>query len=90
MISQDFGAQQAGTYAAPIGNGTVAVPLYRKWNVVTVDVGPYRYQWQEKGNNYVILTVNDDVSFYRDGDWFVAVDTKNKKHKFSVISATKQ
>ena len=68
----------------------MAVPLYRKWNVVTVDVGPYRYQWQEQGKNYVILTVNDDVLFYRDGNWFIVVDNKNKKHKFSLISAAKR
>jgi len=90
VISQNLGSAAAGTYSAPIGDATVAVPLYRQWNVVVVETEQYRYEWQEQSERKVILTVNDYVRFYRDGNWFIVMDSKNKKHKFALTSATKK
>jgi len=91
VISQNLGSERAGAYAAPIGNGAVAIPLYRQWNSVAVETDQYIYQWQEaRGSRPVILPVNDKIMFYRDGDWFVVLDSKNKKHKFGLVGAIKK
>jgi hypothetical protein len=85
VISQDLGSDKSGTYLAPIGTAVVAVPIYNSWNRVTVETADYIYQWSESGNQKIILPVNGEVRFYRDGDWFIVLDSKNKKHKFSII-----
>jgi len=68
VISQNLSSEKAGAYAAPLGSGTVAVPLYRRWNVVIVETEQYRYEWQEQGRTPIILNVNEDVQFHRDGN----------------------
>lgn len=91
VISQNTGAEQVGAYAAPIGGGTFAVPLYRRWNVATVDVGQYICQWQEQTTrSNLILVANESFHFYRDGNWFIVRDVGGKAHKFGLISMTKK
>lgn len=90
VVSQNLGSERAGAYAAPMGGGAVAVPLYRRWNVVVVETEQFRYEWQERGRTAIILTVNDNVRFYRDGNWFVVLDSNNKKHKFALTSSIKK
>lgn len=34
--------------------------------------------------------VNDEVKFYRDGRWFVVLDSQKTKHKFALIGAAKK
>ena len=88
VISQELNSSQAGTYAAPIGTATVAVPIYRRSNIVTVETDAYRLEWIEKGNKPVILPVNGSIEFYRDGDWFIVLDSKRNKHKFGLVGMT--
>jgi len=88
VISQDQGSSAAGAYAAPLGNGTIAVPLYRNWNRVVVETDRYVYQWNEVGRTKIILPVNGEVAFYREGDWFIIMDSNNKKHKFGLVGMT--
>ena len=88
VISQDQGSSRAGAYAAPLGTGAIAVPLYRNWNRVVVETDGYIYQWNEVGRARIILPVNGDVAFYREGDWFIIIDSKNKKHKFGLVGMT--
>jgi len=90
VISQNMGSQRAGAYATPLGTGAIAVPLYRRWNVVVVETDQYKYQWQEQGRNLIVLNVNEDVHFYRDGNWFIVLDSKNKKHKFALTSSARK
>lgn len=90
VISQDLNSEQAGTYAAPMGNGRVAVPLYRRSNIVVVETEQYRLQWAEIGRNAIILPVNDTIQFYRDGNWFIVLDAKHKKHKFTLTGQVKK
>lgn len=89
VISQDLNSSQAGTYNAPIGNASVAVPIYRRSNIVVVETDAYQYQWSEVGRKTIILPVNDVVDFYRDGNWFIVLDTNHKKHKFALVGMTK-
>jgi hypothetical protein len=63
---------------------------YRRWNVVVVETDQYQYQWQEQGRKLIILNVNEDVHFYRDGNWFIVRDSNNKKHKFALTSSTRK
>jgi len=88
VISQSLSSSAAGTYNAPIGNATVAVPIYRKSNIVVVETDDYRFEWSESGNKNIILPVNGSIEFYRDGDWFIVLDSKHKKHKFALIGMT--
>ena len=57
---------------------------------MVVETDQYRYRWQEQGKNFVVLAVNDSVKFYRDGAWFVVLDVKNKKHRFSLVGAVRK
>ncbi len=88
VISQDIGSGRAGAVAAPIGTMVVAVPIYRSWNRVVVETDRYRYEWSEVGNKLITLPVNGVIEFYRDGDWFVVLDSKHKRHKFAVVGMT--
>lgn len=90
VISQKVGSDAAGAYAAPIGSAVVAVPIYRRWSFVVVETEHYRYQWQERPGKTLIFNVNEFVRFYRDGDWFVVLDSKNNKHKFALVSSVRK
>ena len=95
VISQNLGARQAGTYVGPLGAGQVAAPINLRSNVVVVETGDYRYSWEEftrspNWHHFVVLTVNDQVKFYRDGQWFVVLDSQGGKHKFTLIGAMKK
>jgi hypothetical protein len=85
VIAQNVNSSAAGAYAAPLGTGAVAVPIYRRSNIVVVETDTYRYEWSEVGRTPVILPVNGFIDFYRDGKWFVVLDAKQKKHKFGLI-----
>ena len=100
VISQNLGSQPAGTYAAPLGGGAVAVPIYSNSNIVVIETGQPRYVLTEPNlggpiifrrsysSSPLILPVNGKVQFYRDGDWFIFMDRKHKKHRFSLVGET--
>jgi len=94
VISQNLGSSSAGTYNGPLGAGQATVPIRLRSNVVVVDTGEYRYTLQESTrspnwHHFVVLTVNDEVKFYRDGQSFVVLDNQGKKHKFTLVGAAK-
>jgi hypothetical protein len=88
VVSQDISSYNAGAVAMPIGTTVASVPIVRRSNVVVVETAAVRYSWSEVGKNTVILPVHGTISFYRDGNFFVVLDAKNKKHKFSLIGMT--
>jgi hypothetical protein len=88
VISQDVNSSQAGTYNAPIGTASVSVPIYQRSNIVVVETDTYKYQWSEVGRKTIILPVNDSIEFYRDGNWFIVLDSNHKKHKFALVGMT--
>jgi hypothetical protein len=71
-----------------MGPGVIAVPVYRNWNRVVLETDRFRYELGEVGQKHLILPVSGKVKFYRDGDWFIMLDSKNKKHKFSLMHLT--
>lgn len=71
-----------------MGTASISVPIYRRSNIVVVETDTYQYQWSEAGKKTLILPVNDDVEFYRDGNWFIVLDTNHKKHKFGLVGMT--
>ena len=99
VISQDLGSQTAGAYAAPIGNGAIAVPIREATNVIVIETSQYRYSLCEPNlggpiifrrswsSSPLVLPVHETVQFYRDGSWFVFVDSNGKKHRFNVVAA---
>lgn len=86
VVSQDLTSSKAGVYAAPIGTAAIAVPIYRRSNRVVIETDTQILEWVEVGQRALILPVHGTVEFYRDGDWFIVLDTKNKKHKFALTS----
>ena len=88
VISQDVTTYNAGAVAMPLGTGVAAVPIRRRSNIVVVETATERLTWSEAGKNTVILPVNGSVRFYRDGDWYIVLDSKDKKHKFGLIGMT--
>ena len=71
------------------------MPINLRSNIVVVETGAYRYTWQEltrspNWHHFVVLTVNDEVRFYRDGQWFMVLGSQGKKHKFTLNGATKK
>jgi hypothetical protein len=89
-IEQRAGADRVGWSAVIIGRGVVAGPRYRNWNVVTVDTGPYRYQWQElRENGRLVFTINERFKFWRYKNLFLVVDSEGTTHKFELVAAEK-
>jgi hypothetical protein len=95
VISQNLDTSTAGAYSVPLGTGQIAAPINLKSNVVVVETGNYRYTWEEftrspNRHHFIVLTVNDQAKFYRDGRYFVVLDSQGGKHKFSLIGAVKK
>jgi hypothetical protein len=100
VLSQVLGSTPAGAYAAPVGSGAVAVPINATSNTVTVETDHYRYVLSEPNlggpiifrrsysSSPLILAVNDKVQFFRDGKWFIFMDSENKKHRFALVGET--
>jgi len=88
VVSQDISSETVGSHNAPyFGVGTPrTVTDSTATSKVVVDVGTIRYTWSERFIvKPVILTVNTDIHFYRDKDWFVVVDAKGKQHRFALV-----
>ena len=90
VISQELNSSRAGTYVGPLGGGSIAAPLYRRTNHVILETATYRFGLDEVGRSPLILAVNDDVMFYRDGKWFIMLDAEGKKHKFGLTGMVKK
>ena len=69
----------------PLGSGVVGVPITRRSNIVVLETAKARLTWSEVGKNAIILPVNGTIEFYQDGDWFIVLDSKHKKHKFALV-----
>jgi len=54
-------------------------------NIVVVETARYRLTWAEVGKEQVIFPVNRTIRFYQDGNWFIVLDSKHKKHKFALV-----
>ena len=90
-IDQKTGADRVGWAAVLIGRGVVAGPRYQQWNVVTLDTGPYRYQWEElKDSGRLVFTINEQFRFWRYGNLFLVVDAEGKTHKFGLVTALRR
>jgi hypothetical protein len=89
VLSQQIGSGTAGAYATPIGRGAIAAPLYQRTNDVVIATPTFTYQWREKpGRKLIVLAVNSTVQFYRDGNWFVVLDSEHSKHQFTLLGMT--
>jgi len=89
VLSQEITATRNGVYAAPIGTAAIAVPIYGRSNVVVIETESTQYTWSEATRRgTIVLTVNAPVEFYRDGNWFIVLDSKGRKHRFALIGAS--
>ncbi len=85
VLSQNISSYNAGVAVVPVGGMLAGVPINRRSNTVVVQVGSQRITWSEVGTKTIVLPVNGEVPFYRDGNWFIVIDSKNKKHKFMAV-----
>ena len=71
----------------PIGNMIVGIPITHRSSIVVVQTPHHRLTWSElmTGRGPVILSVSETVQFYYDGKWFIVLDDKGKKHRFSLV-----
>ena len=82
---------KASTYSAGCCPDDRLSQLGRQWNLVTIDTGPYRYQWQElKDNGRLVFTINEPFQFWRYGSLFLVVDSEGKTHKFGLVTALRK
>lgn len=88
VVSQQLNQSQTGTRTSQRGTRVYTNAIYSSTNSVVVETEKVRYEWVEYGNRSVILPVEGQVNFYRDGDWFIVLDAKQKKHKFSLTGMT--
>jgi hypothetical protein len=93
VISQNVGAYNGGSIATASASGTanyasgtaIGVPILRAVNTIVLETPERRLTLVEiTGRNYLLLTVNEPVSFYIDGNRAYIEDGKHKKHKFFV------
>lgn len=90
VISQTIGSSPMGECGGQSGG---------KSNTVVVDIGTYRYSWQEitggpGWHHFIVLTGHDriahePVKFYRDNHRFVVLDDRGEKHKFCLLQSMK-
>jgi len=85
VVSQNTSSEDRGYAVLPLGTGIVGAPIRRVSDVVVVETASQRMTWVEEGKSFVILPVNGTIHFYRDGQWFVVIDAKKKKHKFGLL-----
>jgi hypothetical protein len=89
VTGQSQDSSPGGFYAAPIGTGVIGVPITRRTNTVDIESGRYHYQWVEntaKSHGYIVLPVGETVRFYREKNWFIIMDARQKKHYFAIVS----
>ena len=87
VISQDLSNAKVGAMLVPIGTSIVGAPIYRRSNIVVVKVDNIQYTWAESGKRTIVLLVNAEIEFYREGNWFIVSDSEGNQHKFSLIGA---
>lgn len=87
VLQQNIDSEDRGTAVMPIGTMIAAIPISRQSNIVVVQAGGQRMTWSERitRRGPIVLPVNGEVYFYRDGNWFVVEDAKRKVHKFSLL-----
>ena len=73
-------------------SSTLSVREYRKttnpywlWNRITIQTTTQVLDWWEIGTKPLAFPVNGFIQFYRDGDLYVVLDKKGKKHRFAVV-----
>lgn len=85
VISQQIGMYNGGSALMPLGGGLVDVPITRRTNLLVVETATHRAALSEVGRHFLLLSANQTISYYRDGNWVIVLDSENKKHKYAVV-----
>ena len=87
VISQEIGSYNNGAAVVPCGNMLFAAPIRRQSNIVVVETAHHSLTWSEspRDRSTLVLSVNDTIQFYQDGNWFIVLDSRHKKHKFALV-----
>ena len=85
VISQDIETRDRGTAIMPLYGGVVGVPISQRYDTVVIETHGHRMTWAEVGKRTIVLTVNGNVQFYQDKNYFVVLDAGGKKHKFVLL-----
>lgn len=75
-----------GTDGLPLAFG---IPAKRQHKILVLDTEQgFRVTLEETAwriSDFLILTVNESVSYYKDKNGFIMLDAKGKKHKFALL-----
>lgn len=85
VISQDLESYDNGTAMLPVGSILAAVPMRGVSNIVVLQSDRYRLTLRQVDRKTLILVVNSTVQYYMDGKWFIILDNRKKKHKFTAV-----
>lgn len=89
VLSQEITTQDGGIIVAPVGRYVYGVPVTFYSSKMEVRVGGKVLTWRETGRPVLVLTVGEDVRFYRKKGLFIVLDKKGKKHKYELVHAEK-
>jgi hypothetical protein len=91
VVSQNIGAENHGMATVPVGTILATVPMNRTVNSVEIETVRYRIGLVEiVRKHFLILPVNGDIGFCRDGDHILLMDSHRKLHKFGVTSMVQE
>jgi hypothetical protein len=69
------------------------IPVQHQHKILVLDTEEgFRVTLEEtawRREDFLILTVNESVSYYREKDAFIMLDLKGKKHKFALLREEK-
>lgn len=88
VVHQEIGSENGGSAVIPLNGALIGMPIMRRTNMVILQTAHHRLEIAEssKDRHLIVLTVGGDVSVTREKQWFIILDSENKKHKFSVVS----
>jgi hypothetical protein len=90
VVAQNVTSGPAGIQAYGNGSYLNMRVVQKQWNNVEIETFDMRIKLLEVGRSILILPVNGIAQYYRDGDAYVFLDTKNHKHKFSLVGMEKK
>ena len=92
VLAQNYDESPSGAYySGPLGGGMISGSILRRSNTVDLSTAQYSIRLNEDlgiygTRPYLVLPVNAEVRFYRDGNKFIIVDDGGKKHKFGLVA----
>jgi hypothetical protein len=92
VLAQNYDESPSGAYySGPLFGGMVSGSILRRSNTVDLSTAQYNIRLTEDlgvygTRPYLVLPVNAELRFYRDGNKYIMIDAGGKKHKFGLVA----